>query len=169
MGNQTREPQGPISTDSLPWRDWKQGQRFGGRIRGLSEQYLQEWHVGVYLEELQPGKQSCPAHYHLQEEEHIFILQGEVTLRLGDKWHAMRTGDYACFPAGQPAGHCLVNESNAPCRYLVIGENKPHETCVYTDSNKLQVRSPGSLRVLDLLAARNYWDGEREDEPPSRD
>lgn len=29
-----------------------------------------------------PGKQSNPAHYHMLEEEHLLILEGQVTLRL---------------------------------------------------------------------------------------
>jgi uncharacterized cupin superfamily protein len=161
------EARGPISIDTLPWQSWSRGVRFGSRVRALSEQFGPNHHVGVYVEELLPGKQSCPAHYHLQEEEHVLVLEGELTLRLGDARHPMRAGDYACFPAGQAAGHCLINEGSAPCRYLVIGENKPHETCVYTDSNKLMVRGPGVRRVLDLSAERDYWDAERENEPLS--
>ena len=160
-----KKPRGPISSEALPWRDWKRGERFGGRVRALSEQFGDGGHVGVYMEELPPGKQSCPAHYHMQEEEHILILEGELTLRLGDERHPMRAGDYACFPAGQTAGHCLINEGQSACRYIVIGENKPHETCVYTDSNRVMIRSPGVRRVLDQFATRDYWDGEREDEP----
>ena len=35
------------------------------------------------MEVLPPGRQANPAHYHLLEEEHVFVLEGALTLRLG--------------------------------------------------------------------------------------
>ena len=104
--------------------------------------------MGVAIEELGPGKQSSPAHYHLFEEEHVYILEGELTARIGSAAHRMRAGDYVCFPAGQKAGHCLVNEGAAPCRYVIVGERNPNEVVVYTDSNKVLVRGAGAARDL---------------------
>ena len=51
-----------------------------------------------------------PFHYHLLEEEHIIALEGEATLRLGEERHRIKAGDDVDSPAGQRAGHCLVNE-----------------------------------------------------------
>jgi uncharacterized cupin superfamily protein len=152
----TPEVRGPISIEESPWREWGRG-RFKGRVRHLTEQFG-KYHVGVLIEELQPGKQSCPAHYHLHEEEHVMVLEGVVTLRLGDRRYPMKPGDYVCFPAGQRAGHCLINESDAPCRYLLIGENDPNEVAVYTDSNKIMVRA--FKEIYDKSATKGYWDGE---------
>jgi len=55
------------------------------------------------------------------EEEHVLVLEGSMTLRLGDKRYPLAAGHYACFPAGQKVGHALINETGAPCRYLVLG------------------------------------------------
>jgi uncharacterized cupin superfamily protein len=159
------EVRGPISSDETPWREWGQG-RFMGKVRHLTRQLKRPYRVGVLIEELQPGKQSCPAHYHLHEEEHIWMLEGAATLRLGECRYQLRPGDYACFPAGQREGHCLINESDQPCRYLVIGENDPNEVAVYTDSNKIMVRALGE--IYDKSATREYWDGEDTHEPPPR-
>ncbi|WP_437965624.1 cupin domain-containing protein [Sorangium sp. So ce260] len=149
----------PIDVESVPWEVWSKGSRFGSRYRHLTKAVMGDaYHVGVAIEELSPGKQSSPAHYHLLEEEHILILEGRATLRLGDETIEMSAGDYVCFPARQKAGHCLINTSDAPCRFLVIGEQKPDEVCVYTDSNKILVRSVGE--VYDKSQARDYWDGE---------
>jgi uncharacterized cupin superfamily protein len=90
------------------------------------------------------------------------MLDGTAVLRLGEQEHVINPGDYVCFPAGQAAGHCLINRSDTACRYLVIGERKPDEVVVYPDSNKLMVRKLG---VFDRSATRDYWDGERTDEP----
>ena len=148
---------GPIASEDIPWQGWDHGGRFAGRSRHLTRSFG-AYRVGVLVEELSPGKQSCQAHYHLLEEEHVLILEGTVTLRLGDERLPMKAGDYVCFPAGQKVGHCLVNEGDAVCRYLVIGERNPNEVCVYTDSNKVMVRALGEL--YDKAATRRYFDGE---------
>jgi uncharacterized cupin superfamily protein len=148
-----------VSAESVPWKEWSEGDRFGSRYRHLTTAAVgAAYHVGVQIEELPPGKQTSPAHYHMLEEEHVLVLDGACTLRLGDERHALRTGDYVCFPAGQRAGHCLVNEGSAVCRLLVIGEQRPDEICVYTDSGKVLVRSLDE--IYDRRAVRAYWDGE---------
>lgn len=149
----------PVHSESVPWEEWSEGTRFGSRFRHLTIAAAgRAYHVGVQIEELAPGRQSSPAHYHMREEEHLLVLDGECTLRLGGERHALRKGDYVCFPAGQKVGHCLVNEGSATCRLLVIGERSPDEVCVYTDSAKVLVRSLGEL--YDKRAVRAYWDGE---------
>ncbi|MCE9523986.1 MAG: cupin domain-containing protein [Alphaproteobacteria bacterium] len=152
----------PISSDSVAWETWGEGTRFGSRFRHLTIAAVGEnYHVGMQIEELAPGMQSSPAHYHMLEEEQVLILEGQVTLRLGDETHEMKTGDYVCFPAAQRAGHCFVNNGTAPCRFLIIGEKNPNEVCVYTDSNKVMVRSLGRGQIYDRAALRDYWDGEK--------
>jgi len=150
----------PIASDDVPWETWAEGERFGSRFRHLTRAAIGEaYHVGVQMEELSPGKQSAPAHYHLREEEHLLVLEGSCTLRLGEERITLRTGDYACFPAGQKAGHCLVNEGDGVCRLVVIGERRPDEVAVYTDTGKVMVRA---LReIYDRRATRAYWEGER--------
>ena len=152
-------PRPPISVESVPWETWAEGTRFGSRYRHLTMAATGKgYRVGVQIEELAPGKQSAPAHYHRREEEHLLVLAGSCTLRLGEATFRLETGDYACFPAGQRAGHCLVNEGSAVCRLLVIGERSPDEVCVYTDSDKVMVRSLGE--IYDRGTIRQYWDGE---------
>lgn len=157
-------PRGPVAIDSVPWMEWSEGVRFGSRARILSDTRNAGRKIGIAVEELQPGKQSVPFHYHLLEEEHIIALEGRATLRLGDKRLPIGAGDYVCFPAGERAGHCLVNESDTPFRFIIIGDYEPDDVCVYPDSNKVMVRN------LDRAIFRNgdrldYWDGEKKDEP----
>jgi uncharacterized cupin superfamily protein len=153
-------PHRPIASDGVPWESWSEGERFGSRYRHLTRSVVGDaYHVGVQIEEIPPGKQSAPAHYHLREEEHLLVLEGSCTLRLGDERHALRAGDYACFPAAQRAGHCIVNEGDTACRLLVIGERSPDDVAVYTDTAKVMVRA---LReIYDRRATRAYWEGEQ--------
>lgn len=150
----------PISSDAVEWEVFDHG-KFGCRTKHLTEGVMGEarkWRVGVAIEDLPPGKQSCPFHFHMLEEEHVLVLEGECTLRLGEERIRFKAGDYACFPAGAKVGHCLINEGDTVCRYIVIGENNPNESCVYPDSNKVSNRWLGER--YDRAAKKEYFDGE---------
>jgi uncharacterized cupin superfamily protein len=148
----------PFAVEAVPWEEWSEGARFGGRVRHLTR-FGGGSRVGVLIEELPPGKQSAPAHYHLLEEEHMLVLEGRATLRLGDKTYEVSAGDFVCFPAGQKAGHCLINNGDAPCRFLMIGERNPNDVCVYTDSGKVLVGGTGE--IYDKSATLDYWAREK--------
>ncbi len=150
----------PFSIESLPWEEWGKGTRFEGRARILSNTRVEGGSlIGVSMDEIPPGCQSNQAHYHMGEEEHIWVLKGSVTLRLGDERIPMKAGDYVTFPAGQRAGHCLVNESGAVCRYVTIGQKRnPLDVVVMTDTNKVSVFATGE--IYDKSATKQYWDGE---------
>jgi len=147
----------PFSINDVPWEDFSHGERFKVRFKQLGE-FGGCSHVGVCMEVLDAGKRAYPAHYHMLEEEHLMILEGSLTLHLGDAVHRLSEGDYVCFPAGQEAGHKLVNNSDAPCRYLIIGERNPNDVIVYTDSGRVSVRLTGEgYRKTNTM---DYWDGE---------
>jgi uncharacterized cupin superfamily protein len=147
----------PFAVDVVPWEQQGHGERFGTRFRQLGE-YGGCSHVGVCMEEIAPGRQSYPMHYHLLEEEHLLVLEGSATLRLGDETFELTAGSYVCFPAGQKAGHALVNTGDTPCRYLMIGERNPSEVIVYTDSGRVGVRLTGE--GYRKSATMEYWEGE---------
>jgi uncharacterized cupin superfamily protein len=118
--------------------------------------------IGIAYEELPPGKQSVTFHYHLLEEEHIIALEGEATLRLGDQRLRIKAGDYVAFPAGQRAGHCPINEIDAP--FIIVGNHEPNDVCTYPDSQKIMIR--GFDRAIIRDGERlDYWEGEHADEP----
>ena len=156
----TDGPIAPFAVETVPWEEWSQGARFGSRFRALTDRGGGS-HVGVAIEELPPGRQSCPAHYHLLEEEHLLVLAGRATLRLGEQSYEIGAGDYVCFPAGQKAGHCLINRGTEPCRFVIIGERNPNDVIVYPDSGKVAVRLMGEN--YRLAATADYWDGEETD------
>ena len=161
----------PISSLNVPWEDWADVPRFNLRYRHLTLAAIGnegQYHVGVSIEELDPGMQSSPAHYHIFEEEHVYVLDGAITVRIGAETFEMKAGDYVCFPAGQKAGHCLVNNGSTTCRYVIVGERNPNEIAVYTDSKKVLVRALGRREIFDLNARLGYWDRENTGLPPSQ-
>jgi len=91
---------------------------------------------GAFVEILPPGSKSSIKHWHAEEDEMIYVLDGEVTLHEGDVVSSLHPGDAATFKAGIAAGHCLENKSSENVRLLVIGTRAPVETVTYPDDNR---------------------------------
>ena len=87
----------PFRVEEAPVETFSHG-RFGSQYRQLSA-FGGGSHVGVVMEELAPGQQSNMRHYHMLEEEHVLVLEGAMTLLLGEESHEMSAGSYVCFPA----------------------------------------------------------------------
>ena len=76
---------------------------------------------GAHVQTLQPGSRSSDRHWHEKEDEFLYVLSGEATVVEEDGAHTLHPGDAACWPAGVANAHQVVNRSDAPCAYLVLG------------------------------------------------
>ena len=76
---------------------------------------------GAHLERLEAGSRSSPQHRHENEDELVFVLDGEVVLMEDDAETVLTAGDAAAWPAGHHAHHCLDNRSAHQATYLVVG------------------------------------------------
>jgi uncharacterized cupin superfamily protein len=145
----------PFDISEAPLEVFEHGERFGMSFQHLSS-FGGGTQVSVSMEVLTPGKQANQFHYHMLEEEHLLILEGSLTLRLGSQSHVMSAGQYVCFPAGQAVGHALFNHTSQPCRYLVFGNPQAHDVVVFPDSGRV------SVRLMDenyrKSARMEYWD-----------
>ena len=114
---------------------------------------------GAFEEILPPGASSSVKHWHVGEDEMVYVLQGEVTLYEGDESVVMRSGDAATFKAGVPIGHCLKNRSNTEARCLVIGTRSSVDvvtipiTIAFCISTELQNSAAGQIILALLLIA----------------
>jgi len=70
---------------------------------------------------LQPGAWSSQRHWHEGEDELLVMLEGEAVLVEDEGRTPVRPGDILAWPAGVANGHHLVNESDSPCRFVVVG------------------------------------------------
>jgi uncharacterized cupin superfamily protein len=106
---------------------------------------------GAFVETLYPGSQSSELHWHEKEDEFVYVLSGTVTLREGDARSQTETpmfaGDAATFKAGHPLGHCLVNMSDAPATYLVVGTRTDNDHWHYPIKDE-HVERDGKKRVV---------------------
>ena len=96
---------------------------------------------GVNLTTLKPGAASALRHWHEQEDELVFVLEGEVVLIEDDGETVLKPGDAAGFKANSGVGHQLVNKSNRDAVYLEVGTRSKYERAHYPDS-----RSDGRAR-----------------------
>ena len=58
-----------------------------------------------------------PPHVHSREEEGFYILEGEITLQIGDKRIVATAGMFANMPVGTP--HSFKNELGRPAKMLI--------------------------------------------------
>ena len=63
------------------------------------------------------GAKGPPLHVH-DFDEGFYVLDGELTLQLGDARTVARTGEFGFAPGGVP--HTLANRSAAPVRVLIL-------------------------------------------------
>ena len=91
----------------------------------------------AHVQTLQPGSRSGDRHWHEEEDELLYVLSGEATVIEEDGAHPLGPGDAACWPAGAANAHQVVNRSDAPCTYLVLGTRTAHEVIHYPDVEKV--------------------------------
>jgi uncharacterized cupin superfamily protein len=91
-----------------------------GDAAGLSD-------FGVNLLRLPPGAWSSQRHWHSDEDEFIYVLEGEVVLVTDISEEILRARDCAGFKAGIKDGHHLQNRSSRDAVVLEIGSRKVDE------------------------------------------
>ena len=109
-------------------------QPMAGRIRQRLGDAAGLTQFGVNLLQLMPGAWSSQRHWHLEEDEFVFVLSGEVVLVTDAGEETLKAGDCAGFPKGKRDGHHLINRSKtkaAAC--LEIGTRSEVDFCGYPD------------------------------------
>jgi uncharacterized cupin superfamily protein len=144
--------------DEVQFRRRKLGDAAGGERLGAS------------LYELPAGKKAWPYHWHTANEEALYVLAGEGSLRYDDEMLRLEPGDYVAFPTGREHAHRVVNDSDETLRYLVVSEMREPDVLGYPDSEKVGVYAgtpPGgdeSERVLSGFFREadtvDFWEGE---------
>ena len=103
-----------------------------GDVAGLTQ-------FGINLTVLPPGCWSSQRHWHTEEDEFVFIVEGEVVLVTDAGEETLRVGDCAGFKAGSADGHHLQNRSNQEALVLEVGSRRPDEDAVFYPDIDLQV------------------------------
>ena len=110
-----------------------------GRAAGLSQ-------FGVNLCTLKPGAASSQRHWHENEDEIVYVLQGEVVLVEDGGETVLKAGDAAAWQAGVANGHCIVNRSNSDAVFLEVGTRAKSERAHYSDIDMMVTRDDKGFR-----------------------
>lgn len=111
--------------------------RIAGRVKQALGNAAGLKNFGVNLVTLAPGSCSALRHWHSNQDEFIYVIEGEVTLVTNAGGQILKPGMMAGFPAGEEDGHHLVNRSEATVVYLEIGDRTPDERVSYPDDDLL--------------------------------
>lgn len=79
---------------------------------------------GVNMLDLPPGTWSSQRHWHEQQDEFVYVLEGELTLVTDAGEQVLHAGMAAGFPAGKPDGHHLINRTDRAAVYLEVGSRR---------------------------------------------
>ena len=112
-----------------------------GNVAGLTQ-------FGVNLTRLKPGAASALRHWHEQEDEFIYVIEGELVLIEDGGETLLKPGDCAGFKAGVANGHHLVNKSQRDALYLEIGTRAAIERAHYPDCDLVLERDAHGQRFL---------------------
>jgi uncharacterized cupin superfamily protein len=106
-----------------------------GNAAGLTD-------FGVNLLRLPPGVWSSQRHWHSEEDEFVYVLEGEVVLISDSGEEVLSAGDCAGFKAGVADGHHLQNRTNKDAILLEVGSRRDEtDACGYPD---IDLRLPGN-------------------------
>jgi uncharacterized cupin superfamily protein len=97
------------------------GRRIGGEL------------LGATLFELDPGLKGIN-HFHHGNEEWVVVLEGTPVLRTPSGASTLERGDVVAFRRGPDGAHALSNESDVPCRFLVLSSMRHPDVVEYPDA-----------------------------------
>ncbi len=136
-----------INPEEVPQRTGSNyPEEFKKLVAGRSKKALGNFaglkNFGVNLVTLEPGSWSSVRHWHSQQDEFIYILEGVVTLITDRGESLLKTGDGAGFPHGVADGHHLVNKSDSTVVYLEIGDRSLGDEVDYPDADLVAKDTP---------------------------
>ncbi len=112
---------------------------FASRMVGREKRALGDLfglaNFGVNLTRLAPGSESALRHAHTQQDEFIYILQGDPVLITEAGATQLAPGMCAGFKAGNGDGHQLVNRTNQEVVYLEVGDRSTGDVVIYPDDD----------------------------------
>jgi uncharacterized cupin superfamily protein len=101
---------------------------------------------GANITRIEPGQTSALRHWHEQEDEFIYMLEGELVLAENDGEVGLKAGDAAGFKAGSGVAHRLINRSNRDAVYFEVGTRAKTERVHYPDVDLELVRDEKGRR-----------------------
>ena len=95
-----------------------EGERIGGPTGVTIKATGEETNDSLYLGEVvvEPGFPGPPPHFHERLHDMFYVLEGTLTVRLGDETSELPAGTFVCVPPG--VVHTFSNPGKDPVRIL---------------------------------------------------
>src|SRR5438552_2182866 len=90
-----------------PWRYTGSDEELSARRSIGSEAGLAR--IGLHIDRVPPGHRTSWPHAEENEEEFVYVLDGEIDVWIDGLLHPMKAGDLAAFPAGTGIAHTFIN------------------------------------------------------------
>jgi uncharacterized cupin superfamily protein len=103
---------------------------------------------GVNLTRIKPHSSSALRHAHENEDELIYMLEGELILHENAGETVLKAGDAAGFKAGSGIAHCLINRTNRDAIYFEVGTRAKSERVQYPDVDFVMERDEKGRRFF---------------------
>lgn len=116
-----------VNNYPAPWSDLGRSEDIALSDAGGLSQY------GAFLEILYPGGQTSLRHWHEEEDEFLYVLDGSVTLLEDGGPRPVGPGTCVAWPAGVPNAHCLRNDGTAPATLFIVGSRFAEDEAHYPD------------------------------------
>lgn len=152
----------PISATSIPATMGKTiyPEPYASLVKGRLKRKLGEFfgltNFGVNLTHLAPGAISALAHSHSKQDEFIFIVEGHITLLLGEAEFTLNPGDCYGFKAGTGIAHQLMNRSAETVTYLEIGDRTAGDEVDYPNDDLKAIQLADGEWVITHKDGRGY-------------
>lgn len=115
---------------------------FASRMLGREKRALGDFfglkNFGVNMTRLAPGAQSALLHRHNQQEEFIYIIEGQPTLLTENEETLLSPGMCIGFIPNGDAHH-LINRTTEDVLYLEIGDRMPTDEVSYPNDDLMAV------------------------------
>jgi uncharacterized cupin superfamily protein len=120
--------------------------RMVGRERRQLGEYFGLKNFGVNLTRLAPNAISSLRHAHTKQDEFVYIVQGNPTLRTNEGALQLSPGMCVGHRAGTRNAHQLHNETSEDVLYLEIGDRTPGDEVEYPDDDLRVIQHNGKAR-----------------------
>jgi uncharacterized cupin superfamily protein len=122
--------------------------RMIGRQKRLLGDFFGLKNFGVNLTRLAPNAMSALRHSHTKQDEFVYVVQGQPTLRTDEGSMRLAPGMCVGFPAETGNAHHLHNETTEEVLYLEIGDRTAGDAVDYPDDDIRLVREDGKMKFL---------------------
>lgn len=97
--------------------------------------------IGFHIIEVEPGHETTELHVHYQEEECVYVLEGQAQATIGLDTVTVSAGDFIGYRAGGQA-HALKNTGEVLLR-CIVGQRLTGDVADYPRQGKRLFRAPG--------------------------